>query len=63
MILPIFTDVSGLKIAINPDNVLSVANAGEKFTDINFVGSVIRVSLSFENTVARLVGARELGPE
>ena len=30
MILPIFTDVSGLKIAINPDNVLSVANAGRE---------------------------------
>jgi hypothetical protein len=67
MRMPVFQDVNGAKIAINPDNVVSVVGGergGEKFTDINFVGGgAIRVPLSLENTIARLVGAQELGPE
>jgi hypothetical protein len=64
MRLPIFQDVNGPNTAINPDNVSSVVYAGEKFTDINLAGGgVVRVSLSFEDTIARLVGAQESRPK
>ena len=65
MRMTVFQDVNDQKIAVNPDNVISVVYGGERFTDINFVGGGgIRVPLSFENTIARLTGEpeRELGP-
>jgi hypothetical protein len=65
MRMPVFKDVNGTMVAINPDHVVSVVGVeynGEKFTDINLVGGgTIRVPLSFENTIASLTGERERG--
>ena len=50
-----FEEVGGSRIAINPENVVSVVFAGERFTDINFVGGgSIRVAVSFADTVSLL---------
>jgi hypothetical protein len=64
MRLPIFEDTGGNRNAINPEQVVSVVKIDANMTDINLVGGgLVRVKLSFDNVVARLVGTQELAPK
>jgi hypothetical protein len=63
MPLPVFEDASGHKIAVNPAQVVTVVRIDAQSTDINVVGGgIVRVSVSFDNVLSRLLGQPELAP-
>jgi hypothetical protein len=62
--LPVFEDVGGVKTAVNPSKVVTVTRVNDQHVEINLEnGGVVRVELSFEAVLARLVEKPEPAPK
>jgi hypothetical protein len=61
--LPVFEDVAGVKTAVNPSKVVTVTRVNDQHVEINLENGVVRVKLSFEAVLARLVEKPEPSPK
>ena len=61
---PIFSQEGGQRIAINPEQVISIIELEPRRILIALPdGGSITVSMTLESVIARLSGQRSLGPE
>jgi hypothetical protein len=60
---PVFSQEGGQRIAINPNSVTSIIEIEPKRVLVCLPdGGSANIAMSLESVVARLTGARELGP-